>query len=108
MVILVSVQTLPGFLLAMACYGIAAAFLGVAPAAVVGDVVHGRGGTVIAAYQMAADFGAIVGPLLAGWLADEVGFGPAFAVGGVILAASALLATRMPETRDASPPDPDR
>lgn len=108
MVILVTVQTLPGFLLAMACYGVAAAFLGVAPAAVVGDIVHGRGGTVIAAYQMAADFGAIVGPLLAGFLADEVGFGPAFAVGGVILAASALLATRMPETGNDSATEPAR
>lgn len=99
MVILIAIQSLPGFLVAMACYGMAAAFMGVAPAAVVGDIVHGRGGTVIAAYQMAADFGAIMGPLLAGWLADEAGFGPAFAVGAVILATSALLAVRMPETR---------
>ena len=43
MALLIGIQTLPGFLVAMALYGIAAAFLGVAPAAVVGDVVEGRG-----------------------------------------------------------------
>lgn len=99
MVVLVSIQTLPGFLAAMVCYGAAAALMGVAPAAVVGDIVRGRGGTVVAAYQMAADIGAIVGPLLAGWLADDVGYGAAFGVGALILAGSALLAMGMPETR---------
>ncbi len=102
MALMIGVQTLPGFLAAMAVYGIAAAFLGVAPAAVVGDVVEGQGGRVVAAFQMAADLGAVVGPLLAGWLADEVSYTAALGVGAIVIGVAGVLATRMPETRTAS------
>ncbi|MGH9249127.1 MAG: MFS transporter [Acidimicrobiales bacterium] len=102
MALMIGVQTLPGFLAAMAVYGIAAAFLGVAPAAVVGDVVEGQGGRVVAAFQMAADLGAVAGPLLAGWLADEVSYTAALGVGAIVIGVAGVLATRMPETRAAS------
>ena len=102
MALLIGVQTLPGFLAAMALYGIAAAFLGVAPAAVVGDVVHGQGGRVVATFQMAADLGAVAGPLLAGWLADEVNFSAALAAGAIVIGVAAVLAARMPETRQGN------
>jgi MFS family permease len=91
-------ESLPVFLLAMAAYGVGAAFLGSAPAAVVGDVVHGRGGTVVATFQMASDLGAVTGPLIAGWLIDGYSFGAAFWVTALILSAGAVLAVRMPET----------
>lgn len=97
--LLVVWQTLPGFLLAMALYGVAAGFLGTAPAAVVGDVVDGRGGTAVALFQMAADLGAVTGPLLAGWLADEVSYAAAFGAGAAVLAVATVLSVRMPETR---------
>lgn len=96
--LLVASVTLASFLAAMAAYGLAAAFLGVAPGAVVGDVVEGRGGSVVAAFQMAADFGAVVGPLAAGMLADEVSYNAAFAATAVIIAAGTVMAIRMPET----------
>jgi DHA1 family multidrug resistance protein-like MFS transporter len=99
MALLIGVQTLPGFLLAMAVYGIAAAFLGVAPAAVVGDVVEGQSGRVVATFQMAADLGAVTGPLLAGWLADEINFTAALSAGAIVIGVAAVLAARMPETR---------
>lgn len=99
MALLIGIQTLPGFLAAMALYGIAAAFLGVAPAAVVGDVVEGQGGRVVATFQMAADIGAVAGPLLAGWLADEVNFTAALGAGAIVIGVAAVLAARMPETR---------
>ena len=99
MALLIGIQTLPGFLAAMALYGIAAAFLGVAPAAVVGDVVEGQGGRVVATFQMAADIGAVAGPLLAGWLADEVSFTAALGAGAIVIGVAAVLAARMPETR---------
>ena len=102
MALMIGVQALPGFLAAMAVYGIAAAFLGVAPAAVVGDVVEGQGGRVVAAFQMAADLGAVVGPLLAGWLADEVSYTAALGVGAIVIGVAGVLATRMPETRAPS------
>jgi MFS family permease len=89
---------LPLYLLAMTTVGIGAAFAGTAPGAVVGDVMHGRGGRVVAVFQMASDAGAIAGPLVAGWLADSIGFGPAFAACAVVMLAAGLLAVRMPET----------
>jgi DHA1 family tetracycline resistance protein-like MFS transporter len=39
---------------------------------------------VLAGFQMAAELGAIVGPVLAGMLAERVGFATAFAVTGAV------------------------
>jgi MFS family permease len=36
--------------------------------------MQGRGGKVVAVFQMASDAGAIIGPLAAGWLADAASF----------------------------------
>lgn len=86
MLLLALVESLPVYVVAMAVFGVGAAFLSVAPSATVGDVVSGRGGTVVAAFGMSADLGAVVGPLLAGWLADDYSFGAAFgATAGVLL-----------------------
>lgn len=94
------------FLLAMAVLGAGSAFLGSAPAAVVGDITGGRrSGTVVAAYQMTSDFGGIVGPLLAGFIVDQTGsYGAAFLVGGGVVAAGFALSTTMPETRHLAVP----
>ena len=86
------------FLLAMTATGVGAAFVGTAPGAVVGDIMHGRGGRVVAVFQMSADAGAILGPLAAGLLADQVSFSAAFALCSVILLAATVLSVRMPET----------
>ncbi len=94
------------FMLAMAVFGVSGAFLGPAPAAVVGDVTHGRpGGTVVATFQMISDFGAIIGPLAAGLVLDRAGFGAAFAVGGAIMGIGLIASLLMPETlhRDRKP-----
>jgi len=91
--------TQTGFLLAMAAYGAGAALLGTAPAAVVGDVVGSRGGTVVAVSQMASDLGAILGPLVAGLLVQTGSYALAFWVTAAVVAAGALVSTTMPETR---------
>ncbi len=91
-------ESRPVFLLAMAATGVGAAFVGTAPGAVVGDIMHGRGGRVVAVFQMASDGGAILGPLAAGWLADQASFGAAFVVAAVVLAMATLASIRMPET----------
>ena len=59
----------------MVLLGVAGAADSVAPAAILGDVVAGRGGTVVAVYQMAGDLGSILGPVTAGALADAHGYG---------------------------------
>ncbi len=78
----------------LSAYGVASAFLGTAPAAAVGDAAGGKGGTAVAVFSMCADIGAIVGPLVAGLLADYVSYPAAFAVGAglMIIARGPLLA----------------
>ncbi|MEJ7708128.1 MAG: MFS transporter [Nocardioidaceae bacterium] len=86
------------FLTAMTASGVGGAFIGTAPGAVVGDVMRGRGGKVVAVFQMASDAGAITGPLVAGWLADSVSFSAALATSSAVLFMATWAAWRMPET----------
>lgn len=90
-------ETVPPFLVAMACFGGAAAAMGIAPSAVVGDVLGGRGGTVIAAYGMSSDVGTVIGPLVAGALAEH-SFPAAFLTTAAVLMAGLVMSARMPET----------
>ena len=83
---------------ALCLYGISAAFLGTAPAAAVGDAAGGRSGTPVAIFSMASDTGAIVGPLVAGFLADHVSYPVAFAVGAALLLLGTAASARMPRT----------
>ncbi len=94
------------FLAAMAVQGAAGAFLGSAPAAVVGDIMGGRrGGIVVATFQMVSDIGAIIGPLAAGLLIDQLDFDWAFAAGALVSLVAVILVIMMPETlkRDREP-----
>ncbi|TFB47399.1 MFS transporter [Cryobacterium tagatosivorans] len=77
-------------------YGVAAAFMGTAPAAAVGDAAGASGGRPVAVFSMFADVGAIVGPLVAGLLADTVSYPAAFAVGALLFLATSAYALRMP------------
>lgn len=81
---------------ALCLYGVAAAFLATAPAASVGDAAGGRGGTAVAVFSMCSDVGAIIGPLVAGLLADSFSYPAAFAVGAALLLGAAATSTRMP------------
>ena len=83
-------------IVALCLYGVAAAFLGTAPAASVGDAAGGRGGTAVAVFSMCSDVGAIVGPLVAGLLADTFSYPVAFAVGAALLLAASATSARMP------------
>ncbi|GAA2051913.1 MFS transporter [Williamsia deligens] len=46
--------------------------------------VRGQGGTALAAFQMTSDIGAVSGPVVAGFIAQSAGFGPAFLLTGVV------------------------
>ncbi len=87
------------FVVSMALTGAASSFFGTTPAAIVGDLLQGRGGQVIALFQMSTDFGSIIGPLAAGWLADRVSYGAAFATAPLILIPAFIMAWRLGETR---------
>jgi MFS family permease len=88
------------YLVAMGVLGAGAAFLGAGPSAVVGDITGGRReGPVVATFQMMADVGAIIGPLIAGAIVTMTGsYSAGFLVGAGILAVTFALAATMPET----------
>lgn len=88
-----------GYFLGLAVLGPGSGMLAVAPAAVVADVVVGRGGKAIAAYQMAGDVGSVAGPLLAGALAEQVSYGAAFGATAGVIVAALLIGLTAPETR---------
>ena len=83
-------------LAAMTVFAAGAALLGVAPAAIVGDVVEGRGGTAVAVWQMSSDLGSVLGPLAAGLLIDVASFPVALLTSALVVAACALLGLRVP------------
>lgn len=87
------------FLISMAISGVGAAFLSTTPSAIVGDVMKGKGGQVIALFQMSGDAGAMVAPIALGFIADHYGFRPAFAVSAVLMFVALIAATKLPETR---------
>jgi MFS family permease len=96
------------FFPAMIFSGIAGAYLSTVPGSLVGDVLKGKGGQVIALMQMSGDFAAMVAPILLGAISDAGGFRPAFLVATVLMAVIVLITTRIPETRNSvhRPQDP--
>lgn len=87
-----------GLLAAAVLLGVAGASDSVAPGAVMGDVVEGRGGTVVAVFQMSGDLGAVIGPVAAGWVADAAGYPATFALCAAVCALPVLAVAAAPET----------
>jgi MFS family permease len=109
LVLLAAADSRTSFLIAMAVLGPGSGMLAVAPAAVVGDVVTGRAGRAVAAYQMAGDVGSVVGPLVAGALAESTSYSTAFLVTAGVTGLALLMQVGVPETRprdNAAPMDP--
>jgi MFS family permease len=88
------------FFPAMIFSGIAGAYLSTVPGSLIGDVLTGKGGQVIAVMQMSGDFAAMIAPVLLGAISDAAGFGPAFALSTALMAAVVVIAIRIPETRN--------
>ena len=87
------------YLISVALFGLGGAYVGPAPGSVVGDISKGRGGQVIAAWQMAGDAGMIVGPILVGLLTDYFSYQAAFLFSGFIWIIALVLSAILPETR---------
>lgn len=90
-------------MVAMVVLGVGGAFLGPVPGALLGDVVTGRGGTVVAVSQMVGDVGAVLGPLAAGLLVEQLSFGAAFGLGAVVVAAAGMCGFVLPRTVAGQP-----
>jgi MFS family permease len=102
--------TLPLFLAVSLVAGVGSGLLNPPVNAAVADVVgaHARGGKVLAGFQMAADVGAITGPLVAGAVAQLAGFGAAFALTGLVAVLALVLWLRAPETLPSAGRHPDQ
>jgi MFS family permease len=94
----------PEFLAAALISGAGTGLITPAQGATVADVIgsQAKGGPVLAAFQMAADIGAILGPITAGLLADHLSYPAAFVLTGAISLLAAVAWLRSPETL---PPD---
>ena len=75
-------DTIPTLLVVSAFAGAASGIINPAQTAAIGDVVGNKrsGGQVLSTFQMAGDFGQILGPIVVGGLADYFGFAKAFSV----------------------------
>ncbi len=89
------------FLLSMFIGAFGSAFLSTTPSAIVGDVLKGKGGHVIALYQMSGDAGAMVAPVVLGFIADHYGFRATFAISALLVFLVIIVATKLPETRSS-------
>jgi MFS family permease len=89
------------YLLSMVILGIGGAYLSTVPATVVGDVIGGKGGQVIALFQMAGDAGLMVGPIVVGAICDAYSYRTAFGATGIIFLIAVVLSYRLPETRSS-------
>ena len=92
------------FLASMAVIGFGGAFLATAPASIVGDVIRGRGGKVIAIFQMAGDAGMMVGPIIIGAISDVYSYRTAFGFSAAIFVIALVLVYQIPETRNVEGP----
>ena len=92
------------FLLSMIVLGFGGAFLSTTPASMVGDVMKGKGGKVIAIFQMAGDAGMIFGPIIIGWISDVYSYRAAFGFSAAIFLIALALVYKIPETRNVEGP----
>ena len=98
LLLLIFCSNLITYFISMVLMGFGSAYASAAPMSIVGDLISGRGGQVIAVAQMAGDAGMIAGPLILGFITDHSGFTPAFAVSTILFLASYLLIFTIQET----------
>jgi MFS transporter, ACDE family, multidrug resistance protein len=94
-------SSLPLFLAGAFVAGAAAGMFSSPQQAAVADIIgsKARAGTALAAFQMMADLGSIVGSFGVGEIAQHVSFGAAFVISGVILLVAGFGWVLAPETR---------
>ncbi len=91
--------SVPAFLVVMALYGLATGFSAVTPPAIVGDIVpKARTGVSIGVLNTAADAGSVLGPMVSGVLAEQLGYGVGFGASALLLLIAGVVAMGMRET----------
>ena len=98
LLLLAFLPDLGGYLGALAACGLGSGLLDVAPAAMIGDMLAGRGSALVASYQMAGDVGTVAGPIAVGLLVDASSYAAAFGTAAGVLGVAAMLTLFAPET----------
>lgn len=98
-------DALPAFLAASLLTGLGSGLLNPPMTAAVADLIgsRGRGGPVLAAFQMAGDLGAIIGPVVAGAIVELTSYPVAFAVTGAVSVVALGFWLAAPETLGRDP-----
>lgn len=98
------VDSLPVFVAVSLLGGLGSGLITPAMVASVADLIgpRGRGGPVLAAFQMVSDLGGIIGPLVAGMLVESSGYEVAFLAAGAVLLLGFAVWLRAPETLSRS------
>jgi MFS transporter, DHA1 family, tetracycline resistance protein len=97
-------MSLPAFLVTALVSGLGSGLINPPLNATVGDVVGsaGLGGPILARFQMTADLGTIVGPVVSGFVAEAISFRAAFLLTGVVSLAAFAVWLWAPETLPTS------
>ncbi|WP_338892934.1 MFS transporter [Rhodococcus sovatensis] len=82
--------------------GVGSGLMTPAQQASIADVIgsKARGGPVLSTFQMSADVGAILGPVIAGAIVEAYSYGTAFVTSGLILLLAAVWWIVVPDTMD--------
>jgi MFS family permease len=92
------------FMVGMAFFGLTSGFAGVPPAPMLSDVTPEElKGSAVAVFRFIGDLGFVLGPLVAGWVAQRYGYGAAFAVSAVPLVIALALVLSIRETMSLLP-----
>jgi MFS family permease len=100
-VLLGAVSSLPAFVVVAFVSGATTGIYMSPLQAAVADILgsEARAGTPVAAVQMMADLGAIIGSMTVGWVAEQLSFSWDFTISGIILLIAAVGWVLAPETR---------
>jgi MFS family permease len=91
----------------LAVMGVATGFAGVVPAAIVADVSpKAYSGAAVGLFRFAGDIGFVLGPVLAGVVAETAGFQAAFLAAAAPVLLILVLSVRLPETLRRGPVSP--
>jgi MFS family permease len=98
-----ALSSLPAFLAVAAVTGATTGIFMSPLQASIADILgsEARAGTPVAAVQMMADLGAIIGSMTVGWVAEHLSYSWDFTISGVVLLIAAVGWVLAPETRPA-------
>ncbi|WP_245650773.1 MFS transporter [Nocardia harenae] len=98
-------QSVPLLLITSFVAGLGSGMFSPAQQAAVADIIgpNARGGPVLAGFQMSADFGAVLGPIVVGFLAQQLSYGVGLGVTGGLLALAAVFWLLVPEPMHREP-----